>query len=246
MHKEFALSLRGPKRLKINYARTLSNVEVLFDGQKVMTFATKTDFQRGMTAKLPDGSILTVSYGPVVGAPILKGVHVIHNGVPVRGSAADPVPAWAWVFMVSCVLIPVVSLGGALPGLIAGLGVTGTLAVSRRAGWSTALRVGASALITVAAWAGFLALASSLGLVKAGNGAKDVASSKDASETDADKLIRKIGATYWNHGYKQSDIDNIKDRLYDECDTMKQEQCLDHLSKALKEAENAADQTAVQ
>jgi hypothetical protein len=125
MKREFALDPGGPKRLKITYPWNLANADVSFDGQRIASFATKADFQRGTTCKLPDGSILSVLFvfGPVEGAPFLKGVQVIRNGAPLPGSAADPVPKWAWVFIVVCAIVPVVSLGGALPAVIAVAGV---------------------------------------------------------------------------------------------------------------------------
>jgi hypothetical protein len=35
--------------------------------------------------------MLTVRFGAIEDMPLLKGVHVIRNGAPLRGSAADPV-----------------------------------------------------------------------------------------------------------------------------------------------------------
>jgi len=99
MKKEFALEPGSPKRLKITYPGNLASAEVLLDGQRIMAFSSKADFQRGLTCKLPDNSVLTVRYGPIEGVPLLKGVHVIRNGAPLPGSAADPVPKWAWVFI---------------------------------------------------------------------------------------------------------------------------------------------------
>jgi hypothetical protein len=77
MKKEFALDPGGPKRLTITYPGNLANAEVLLDGQRVMAFSSKAEFQRGTTCKLADGSMLTVRFGPIEGVPLLKGVHVI-------------------------------------------------------------------------------------------------------------------------------------------------------------------------
>lgn len=73
MKQEFALD-PGPKRLKITYPWNLVNAEVFLDGQKILSFPTKADFQRGTTRKLPDGSVLSVRFGPAAGAPLMKGV----------------------------------------------------------------------------------------------------------------------------------------------------------------------------
>src|SRR5262245_40183402 len=155
MKQEFALDPGGPKRLKVTYSWNLANAEVFLDSQKILSFPTKADFQRGTTCKLPDGSVLSVRFGPVAGAPLMKGVHVIRNGAPLPASAADPVPKWAWVFIVACVLIPVISVGGAVPAGIAGVGVSATLSVARLGRWSVANRVGACALIALACWGSF-------------------------------------------------------------------------------------------
>jgi hypothetical protein len=52
-------------------------------------------------------------------------------------------------------------------------------------------------------------------------------------------MIHKIGVTYWNHGYKQQAVEEIKDRLYDDCERMKPSQCVEYLGKEQVEADNA-------
>jgi hypothetical protein len=241
MKKEFALDPGGPKRLTITYPGNLANAEVLVDGQKVMAFSTKVEFQRGTTTKLPDGSMLTARFGPIEGVPLLKGVHLIRNGAPVPGSAADPVPAWAWVFMIACALIPIISLGGALPALIGFGGVGGTLTVSRLKSWSVALRAGICALIALACWSAFGLLVTAVTSVKAVSSAKQPVASTRPAPSSTDKLIHDIGVAYYNHGYRQKNIDEIKDNLYDNCDQMQPAQCQDYLQKALQEAKNTPD-----
>jgi hypothetical protein len=241
MKKEFALDPGGPKRLTITYPRNLANAEVLLDGQRIMAFPAKADFQRGTTCKLPDGSMLTVRFGPVEGVPLLKGVHVIRNGAPLPGSAADPVPKWAWVFMIACVLIPVVTLGGGVPALIGFAGVGATLLVSRLSRWSVALRAGVCALITLACWSALGLVALAFVVVKAVYQANPPSVITAPATSSTDKLIHDIGVAYYRHGHLQSDIDKIKDRLYDECDGMQPAQCSDYLHKALLEAQHSPD-----
>jgi hypothetical protein len=248
VRKTFALDPGAPRRLTVTYPANLANAEVLLDGQKVLAFASKEEFQRGTTCKLPDGSILTVRFGPIEGVPvpILKGVHVIRNGQPVPGSAADPVPKWAWVFMIACALIPVITLGGALPALIGFGGVGTTLTISRMKNWSVPLRAGVCAAVALACWGALGLLVTVVGTVKAGAGdrgqpAKAAVVSNGPAPTSTDKLIHKIGVTYYNHGYKQQKIDEIKDNLYDHCDRMQPAPCTDYLEKALVEAQNSAD-----
>src|SRR5262249_17770718 len=155
MKREFALEPGGRKRLRVTYAWNLKNAEVFFDGKRVGTFAAKADFERGAEFALPDGSSLAVHFGGVKGAPFMKGGHLLRHGGPIPGSAADPVPTWAWPFMLACVAIPVISLGGALPAGIAGAGVSGVLSAARASRWSPAMRVAACALIMAACWGAF-------------------------------------------------------------------------------------------
>jgi hypothetical protein len=190
MKREFALVQGGVKRLKITYAWNLKNAEVFFDRKRVGTFAAKVDFERGSTFALPDGSSLLVRFGSMTGAPFLKGIHLLHNGVPVPGSAADPVPKWAWPFMVACVAIPVVSLGGALPAGLAAAGVGGMLSAARTSRWSTAMRVGACALITLACWGAFGLVVTTV------HGDQGIFMS-----SSPEKLMQEIEATYHQTGF---------------------------------------------
>jgi hypothetical protein len=241
MKKEFALDPGGPKRLKITYSGNLANAEVLLDGQRIMAFPSKADFQRGTTCKLPDGSMLSVRYGPIEGVPLLKGIHAIRNGAPLPGSAADPVPKWAWVFMVACALIPVVTLGGGLPALIGFGGVGGTLTVSRLHRWSVALRAGVCAVITLACWSALGLLLTAFVVVKAVSQTQPPAAITAPATSSTDKLIHDIGVAYYKHGHLQSDIDKMKDRLYDECDQMQPAKCSEYLHKELLKANSSPD-----
>jgi hypothetical protein len=83
--------------------------------------------------------------------------------------------------MITCVLIPVISLGGALPALIGFGGVGGTLTVSRLKSWSVALRVGVCAAIVLACWSTFGLLVTAVSSVKAVNiGKQPIASTRPA------------------------------------------------------------------
>jgi hypothetical protein len=65
------------------------------------------------------------------------------------------VPWWGWLFVVACGAIPIVTMGGALPGAL-GFGAAAACAgISKRPDWPIAGRVAACAGITVAAWVGF-------------------------------------------------------------------------------------------
>ena len=72
--------------------------------------------------------------------------------------AKPPTPAWAWLFAAACALIPILSLGGALPGAIGIGGAGGCIGVARDAGKSVGLRVGICVAITAVCWALFAGL----------------------------------------------------------------------------------------
>lgn len=241
MKKEFALDPGGPKRLTITYSWTVRSAEVDLDGQRIMSFLRKADLRRGNAVKLPDGSALSVRFGSIEGAPFLKGFHVIRNGAPLPGSAADPVPAWAWIFMVACAFIPVITLGGALPAVIGVSGMSAIATLARRQQWSVGLRVGASAGVTLSCWF-------SLGLLL-------VALSKPASSqqqqgwhapftkaitmsSSPDKLIEQIDNEYIKRGYNEKAISGINDNLRRNCGALEKSQNIACLRAALLHAQS--------
>lgn len=230
MKKQFALEHGGPKRLTVTYDWKLAGAEVLLDGTKVASFATKEEFQRGTTFKLPDGSIASVRFGPVVGAPFLKGIHVIRNGAPLPGSAADPVPMWAWPFMIACAAIPVISLGGALPAVIAAAGVGGTMSVSRASRWSIAMRAGACALIVLACWGAFGALVVSI------RGTESVSTFFMSSSPE--KLLNEMEATYTKQGFQEEYTTKMMERWRSQCYSMNKKECVDYLRTSLYKIKN--------
>ncbi|MCC7490993.1 MAG: hypothetical protein IT204_01520 [Fimbriimonadaceae bacterium] len=69
-----------------------------------------------------------------------------------------PVPWWGWLLSASCLGIVIVSMGGALPGALAGGSAAGVATVARRADLSVAARVAICLAITGAAWGIWLAL----------------------------------------------------------------------------------------
>ena len=69
-----------------------------------------------------------------------------------------PIPKWAWLFFVACVAIPIVSMGGAIPGAIGGGGAFACLALARNSTKSLNIRLAACVGITVLCWVLFLAL----------------------------------------------------------------------------------------
>ncbi|MEZ6242998.1 MAG: hypothetical protein R3B57_08145 [Phycisphaerales bacterium] len=68
-------------------------------------------------------------------------------------------PAWSWVFIGMCVLIPIVALGGLIPILIGIGGASGVAAVARMEGMALGIRIGLCAGIAGTAWVVFIVFA---------------------------------------------------------------------------------------
>ena len=64
-----------------------------------------------------------------------------------------PIPPWAWVFVVACGIIPVLTLGGAIPTGIGVGGAAACIGVARNPSMPVAGRVVLCAVITVGCWA---------------------------------------------------------------------------------------------
>jgi hypothetical protein len=73
--------------------------------------------------------------------------------------AFSDLPAWAWVFVVACLALPVVNLGGAIPGALGFGGAAGCANVAKKTDWEGAPRVLVCALITGGVWTLFFAFA---------------------------------------------------------------------------------------
>lgn len=69
-----------------------------------------------------------------------------------------PIPGWAWIFVVACALIPIVSLGGGIPAAIGCGGAAGCVAAARNPDQSVEMRVGICCGITVLCWGLFVGL----------------------------------------------------------------------------------------
>jgi hypothetical protein len=71
-------------------------------------------------------------------------------------SAQAPVPAWGYLFIAACGLIPVVSLGGAVPAAIGAAGAFGCLGAARDGSKSVFERASRCLAITAGCWVIFL------------------------------------------------------------------------------------------
>jgi hypothetical protein len=65
---------------------------------------------------------------------------------------AHPIPAWAWLFAAACGIIPVLTLGGAIPGALGFGGAGGCIAVARDLSKPIAMRVAICVGITASCW----------------------------------------------------------------------------------------------
>jgi hypothetical protein len=77
--------------------------------------------------------------------------HSVHTGQPVAKLRA--MPKWAWIFIVACGIIPLLTLGGAVPVLIGLGGAWGCVVVSRHPTRSTRAKAVWATGITLVAWA---------------------------------------------------------------------------------------------
>jgi len=71
-------------------------------------------------------------------------------------------PGWSWLFILGCLAVPVVSLGGAIPGALGFGGAAGCATLAKKPGWEPLLRVVACTGITVGVWVLFIGFAVAL------------------------------------------------------------------------------------
>lgn len=68
--------------------------------------------------------------------------------------SVEPVttPGWAWLFVAACILIPILTLGGAIPGGLGAGGAAACYSLARNKEWGTMTRVAACLGVTVLCW----------------------------------------------------------------------------------------------
>jgi hypothetical protein len=64
-------------------------------------------------------------------------------------------PRWAWIFIGLCLLIPIVTLGGAVPAVIGFIGAWGCAGLASTR-WPIVARVVLCLLVTIASWTGLI------------------------------------------------------------------------------------------
>lgn len=72
-----------------------------------------------------------------------------------------PAPAWAWIFVAACVAIPVVALGGAIPGALGAGGAGACFQIAKAQKLSAALRAAICVAVTAGCWAVFVLMIAS-------------------------------------------------------------------------------------
>ena len=80
-------------------------------------------------------------------------------------SDKPPIPSWAWLFAVACGIIPVLTLGGAIPGAIGFGGAAGCVGVARDPQKPIGMRVGICFGITAVCWTLVVALVGGIALL---------------------------------------------------------------------------------
>ena len=78
-----------------------------------------------------------------------------------------PIPRWAWIFAAACFVIPVFTIGGAIPTAIGAFSGLGILGISRKPGFNTRKKVILCSLVTGSAWTVFLVFLFSLAALQA-------------------------------------------------------------------------------
>ena len=68
-------------------------------------------------------------------------------------------PPWAWLFVAACIALPVINLGGAIPGALGFGGAAGCANVAKKKEWELAPRVLVCGLITAGIWILFFGFA---------------------------------------------------------------------------------------
>ena len=85
-----------------------------------------------------------------------KKIRLVANGTYVDNGEVfkpvSPIPKWYWVFFVLNILMPIISVGGAISMALAALGIYGSVAIARKEEKSIVFRVILCSLITLGAW----------------------------------------------------------------------------------------------
>jgi hypothetical protein len=73
-----------------------------------------------------------------------------------EASAQGSMPGWAWLFIGACALIPILTLGGAIPGALGGGCAAGCASIAKNTKQTVGTRVALCAAVTGGAWLLFI------------------------------------------------------------------------------------------
>lgn len=157
MKKSWIVQLEdGAHTVELSRAFWSSKRTVRVDGQPV--FESRPRWDTGSDTPFQIGSHAAILHSRTNGFTFNFDLSIdgrsVTTGQPI--AALLPMPKWAWLFVIVCAAIPVLTLGGAVPVLIGIGGAVGCMTVTRSSTRSTRAKVAWSIGITVAAWAVFL------------------------------------------------------------------------------------------
>lgn len=69
-----------------------------------------------------------------------------------KKSMLKSTPAWAWIFMILCILIPIVSMGGAIPGALGVGGAAGCANLAKSKKMKKSMRIISCIELTILCW----------------------------------------------------------------------------------------------
>ena len=130
------------------------------------SFSTREEYLAWKAAQTrgtaPTDTAATRSSTPAAPPPPLDAVK------PKKGfrEAFTGLPAWAWLFIIGCAAIPIVSLGGAIPGALGFGAAAGCANLAKREKWPVGARVLACAALAGGAWMLFLAFAVGMAMMQ--------------------------------------------------------------------------------
>ena len=78
------------------------------------------------------------------------------DGQSQQSAESNPIPKWGWIFLVACGIIPILTMGGAIPGALGFAGAFPCLAILRDKKMTTGQKVVSCGGITLAVWILFL------------------------------------------------------------------------------------------
>ena len=114
-------------------------------------------------------------------------------------NAKPPIPRWAWIFAAVCMVIPITTIGGAIPTAIGAFSALGVMGIARQTDKPTRKKVIYCGVVTGSAWTVFVVFLFALTALQAKHPQLNQARNKNlqAKQTPVEKSEPK--ATYAGH-----------------------------------------------